>query len=202
MSATTDVQLLPDIPDPAPRADGQHPLRWEWTLWYMHRSPGQKITDYEAAIKSIASFATVEQFWNVYGHIRHPDQLTNVSDFHLFKKDVRPVWEDSENRQGGKWMIRLKKGLASRYWEQLLVAILSEQFDVGEEVCGAVLSLRHSEDIISLWNKSATDTTGNLRMRETIKRVLDLPGETIMEYKTHDDALKDNSSFRNTNVYK
>lgn len=38
--------------------------------------------------------------------------------------------------------------------------------------------------------------------RDTMKRVLSLPADTIMEYKTHNDALKDNSSFRNTDVFR
>jgi len=168
----------------------------------MPRAPGQKITDYEAATQSIASFDTAEQFWACYGHLRRPDALVNVSDIHLFKKGLRPVWEDPENLEGGKWMIRLKKGLASRYWESLLVAILSEQFDAGEDVCGAVLSIRSSEDILALWNRNAVDTTGNLRMRDTMKKILALPADTVLEYKAHNESLKDNSSFRNTNLYK
>ena len=43
---------------------------------------------------------------------------------------------------GGKWIIRLKKGLASRCWENLILAMLGEQFMVGEEICGAVISVR------------------------------------------------------------
>ena len=35
-------------------------------------------------------------------------------------------------------MIRLKKGLASFYWEEIVLAIIGEQFDVGNEICGAV----------------------------------------------------------------
>ena len=35
-----------------------------------------------------------------------------------------------------------------------------------------------------------------------MKKVLNLPSDTIMEYKTHNDALKDNSSFRNTDVFR
>ena len=35
-------------------------------------------------------------------------------------------------------MIRLKKGLASSYWEEIILAIIGEQFDVGNEICGAV----------------------------------------------------------------
>jgi len=185
-----------------PRADGQHPLRFHWTLWFMHRAPGQKITDYEAAIKNIASFTTVEEFWAVYSHLKRPNDLPNVSDYHLFKKGVRPVWEDEANINGGKWIVRLKKGLASRYWESLVMAVVSEQFDVGNEICGAVLSMRHSEDILSLWNHTATDSKINLKIRDTMKRILGLPQDTVMEYKTHNDALKDNSSFRNTDIYK
>lgn len=52
-------------------------------------------------------------------------------------------------------MIRLKKGIASRYWEDIILAIIGEQFDVGSEVCGAVLSVRNNEDIVSIWNKTA-----------------------------------------------
>jgi translation initiation factor 4E len=191
-----------EIVPPEPRADGQHPLRFAWTLWFVHRQPGQKITDYEAAIKKIDNFSTIEEFWTVYSHLRRPNDLSNVSDFHLFKKDVRPVWEDPVNAQGGKWMVRLKKGIASRLWEQLVIAIITEQFDVGREICGAVLSMRHSEDILSLWNRTASDSRLNLRIRDTLKRLLGLPAETVMEYKTHNDSLKDNSSFRNTDVYK
>jgi len=46
------------------------------------------------------------------------------------------------NRYGGKWIVRLRKGLASRCWENLVLAMLGEQFMVGEEICGAVVSVR------------------------------------------------------------
>ncbi|CAB5369275.1 unnamed protein product [Rhizophagus irregularis] len=143
-----------------------------------------------------------EDFWAVYSHLRRPHELPNISDYHLFKQGVRPVWEDDTNINGGKWIVRLKKGLASRYWESLVMAVIGDQFDVGTEICGAVLSIRSSEDILSLWNQSAHEGRINLKIRDTMKRVLNLPSETIMEYKTHNDALKDNSSFRNTDVFR
>lgn len=121
---------------------------------------------------------------------------------------------------GGKWIIRLRKGLASRCWENLILAMLGEQFMVGEEICGAVVSvrfqvkltnrptpvskhaasfstLRHAfsasrlqEDIISIWNKTASDQATTARIRDTLRRVLNLPPNTIMEYKTHTDSIK------------
>ncbi|RUS16437.1 eukaryotic translation initiation factor 4E type 3 [Endogone sp. FLAS-F59071] len=179
-----------------------HPLHFTWVFWFMHRPPGAKILNYESSMKKIAAFASVEDFWAVYSHLRRPHELPNISDYHLFKQGVRPVWEDEFNINGGKWIVRLKKGLASRYWEALVVAIIGDQFDVGQEICGAVLSIRSSEDILSVWNQSAHEGRINLKIRDTMKRVLNLPNDTIMEYKTHNDALKDNSSFRNTDVFR
>ncbi|KAG0057247.1 Eukaryotic translation initiation factor 4E type 2 [Gryganskiella cystojenkinii] len=179
-----------------------HPLHFNWVFWFMHRAPGSRILNYESSMKRIASFGSVEDFWAVYSHLRRPHELPTVSDYHLFKQGVRPVWEDATNINGGKWIVRLKKGLASRYWENLVMAVIGDQFDVGSEICGAVLSIRGGEDILSLWNQSAHEGRINLKIRDTMKRVLNLPADTIMEYKTHNDALKDNTSFRNTDVFR
>ena len=69
--------------------------------------------------------------------------------------------------------VRLKKGLASRYWEQLVLAVIGDNFDVGGEISGAVISVRNTEDILSLWNLSANEGRVNLRIRH-VKRSLTL----------------------------
>ncbi|RKP14054.1 translation initiation factor eIF 4e-like domain-containing protein [Piptocephalis cylindrospora] len=201
-TATTEKAEEGQVSESPTTSEGHHALRHQWTLWFMHRTPGQKITDYEAAIKRIATFGTIEEFWHVHQHLVRPNDLPNISDYHLFKAGVRPVWEDDANIKGGKWIVRLKKGLASRYWESLMIAVVGDQFDLGDEICGAVLSMRNSEDILSLWNRTASGARVNLRIRDTLKRILGAPADTVMEYKAHTDALRDNSSFRNTDVYK
>lgn len=45
------------------------------------------------------------------------------------------------------------------------MAVIGDQFDVGTEICGAVLSIRSSEDILSLWNQSAHEGRINLKIR-------------------------------------
>jgi len=42
------------------------------------------------------------------------------------------MWEDEANQRGGKLILRLRKGLASRCWENLVLAMLGEQFMVGK----------------------------------------------------------------------
>jgi len=132
--------------------------------------------------------ATAQDFWNVYLHLKRPSDLPTVSDYHFFKEGVRPVWEDDMNKKGGKWIMRLKKGVANRYWEDLLLAMVGDQFlEAGEEVCGAVLSVRSGEDVFSIWTKN--DGGRNIKIRETVKRVLALPPDTSIQWKSHDDSI-------------
>lgn len=108
------------------------------------------------------------------------------------------------NAKGGKWIIRMPKGLASRYWEEIILALIGGQFAgvPDGEICGAVLSVRYSEDILGVWNRTATDREGIDKIRDAIKKVLQLPPHANMEYKPHQASLQDRSSFRNTQVWK
>ncbi|KAL3690688.1 hypothetical protein R1sor_004339 [Riccia sorocarpa] len=178
---------------------GLHPLQHKFVFWYTRRTPGVRSqTSYEDSMKKISEFSTAEGFWNCYCHLARASSLPNPTDFHLFKEGIRPLWEDAANRNGGKWIIRFKKLVSGRFWEDLVLAIIGDQLDYGDTVCGAVLSIRYGEDILSVWNKNASDNQAVMCLKDSIKRHLHLPGSYLMEYKPHDMSLRDNSSFRNT----
>lgn len=143
-------------PTPGLAAPSAHQLRNSWVFWF--RPPISKANgfiEYEKTLHPIATVETVEHFFGVYQHLKRPSSLPLVSDYHLFKKGIRPIWEDEENKNGGKWVVRLRKGVADRYWEDLLLAIIGDQFgEASEEVCGAVLSVRNGEDILSIWARA------------------------------------------------
>ena len=187
----------------------EHPFRSSWNLFY--RPPANKFSDYEKSIIKIATLSTAENFWTIYTHLKRPSTLPTVSDYHIFKDGIRPVWEDDANKKGGKWIVRLKKGVADRYWEELLLAIVGDQFmEAGDEVCGAVLSVRSGEDILSVWTR--IDGGRNIKIRwvlsqnllawprlttcrETIKRILAFPSDTNIVWKSHDDSIAQRSAL-------
>ena len=139
-----------------------HPLKSTWNLFY--RPPAHKFSDYEKSTIKLASISTAEAFWTIYSHLKRPSSLPAVSDYHIFRDGIRPVWEDEANKKGGKWILRVKKGVADRYWEDLLLAIVGDQFmEAGEEVCGAVLSVRSGEDVLSVWTRN--DGGRNIKIR-------------------------------------
>uniref|UniRef100_A0A667GAN7 Eukaryotic translation initiation factor 4E family member 2 n=1 Tax=Lynx canadensis TaxID=61383 RepID=A0A667GAN7_LYNCA len=152
------------VPGPA-----EHPLQYNYTFWYSRRTPGRPTSSqsYEQNIKQIGTFASVEQFC---GH----------SDFHLFKEGIKPMWEDDANKNHGKWIIWLRKGLASHRWENLILATLWRQFMAGEEMRGAVISVRFQEDIISIWKKTASDPATTAQIQDSASA----------SYKTHTNSIK------------
>ncbi|KAF7635590.1 Pept_C1 domain-containing protein [Meloidogyne graminicola] len=182
-----------------PLHSDEHPLEHSYIFSYFMRPQGKfDPEDYAIFVQPVARISSVEQFWLIYRFIKRPSDLNEKVDFHLFKEGIKPVWEDPANRNGGKWILRLKKGLSSRIWENLLLAMIGEQFLVGGEVVGAVCSVRNQEDIISLWNRSSNSSPVTNRIRDTLRRVLNLPANAILEYKRHDDCLKDQRSYCHT----
>ncbi|CCM02558.1 uncharacterized protein FIBRA_04661 [Fibroporia radiculosa] len=205
-----------------------HPLRHTWIFWFrQQRGPGTKITNYEEGIKKVSAFSSIESFWSLWTHLNPPSSLLPTTDYLLFHSGIRrPVWEDPLNLPGGKWIIRLRKGIADRLWEDLVLAIVGDQFahctspddeasdsptgargkednssangdgDEWPEICGCTISVRQNEDIISIWNRRDSDVLVKERVKETIRRVLNLPAATVMEYKSNNDSMQDKSSFR------
>ncbi|EED89991.1 predicted protein, partial [Thalassiosira pseudonana CCMP1335] len=130
-----------------------------------------------------------EEFWSVYNYIVRPDELPATTDYHFFREGIQPTWEDPQNEHGGKWVIRLpKKGnVASRFWEEILLALMGGQFSgvPDGEVCGAVISIRDRVNVLSIWTKSGGNQKMINRVGDSIKRTLRLPNHVSMYYHTH-----------------
>ncbi|KAI1126043.1 translation initiation factor eIF4e [Nemania abortiva] len=174
-------------------AVSSHPLRDTWVFWY--RPPITKANgyiEYDKTLHAMMSVKTTEEFWLAYSHLKRPSSLPTVSDYHLFKEGVRPIWEDEENKHGGKWILRLKKGVADRYYEDLIMACVGDQFgDESDELCGIVLSMRNGEDVLSIWTRNTGQKV--LKIRETMRRILRCPNDTRIEWKSHDTSMQQRS---------
>lgn len=96
---------------------GPHFLEHEWVIWE-HRSPDKNSKSYEDNMAMLCEVATVEDFWKAYNNIPKPSQIffdgrsrkrfkdRSVESFSLFKKNIKPEWEDAANRSGAEWFCR------------------------------------------------------------------------------------------------
>lgn len=101
------------------------------------------------------------------------------------------MWEDEANANGGKFVVRSKKRKAAdRFWEEMILAIIGEQFEHSEDICGVVISCRPTgDDVLSLWNRTSTNEAIIESIREKMKQVLGLPASFTIEYKAHNQSL-------------
>lgn len=201
-----NTEELVDVPE---NLSTQTPLHSKWTFYYLSRkNAGSNIRkDYQEAIEPVGTFQTAEHFWRIYDHLLKPNDIKGGAvDYHLFKNDIKPAWEDPANQDGGKWLLKLRKGLASRCWEDLVLAVIGEQFDVGHEICGIVVSMRGHEDRISIWNKTADNAEAIAKIEYSLKKILNLPNFVQLDYQRHHDRVEATNNggsgkpFNNTTV--
>ena len=43
----------------------------------------------------------------MYNNIYKVEEIMPNTDYMMFKKGIRPEWEDPSNRDGGKWVVTL-----------------------------------------------------------------------------------------------
>jgi translation initiation factor 4E len=133
-------------------------------------------TEYEAGLTVVGEFATVEEFCRYFNWLKPPSLLEKNSNYHIFKSGIKPMWEDEANANGGKWVLTMKNNptLLDRCWNWLVMALVGEELEDGDEICGAVVSLRSKVDRIQLWTRSKDDVDRLNGIGKKLVKLLDI----------------------------
>lgn len=86
------------------------------------------------------------------------------------------MWEDPANASGGKWVLTMKNNpaLLDRCWNWLAMALIGEQLEDADEICGAVVSLRTKVDRIQLWTRGKEDVERLNGIGKKLMKLLDI----------------------------
>ncbi|KAJ9542186.1 hypothetical protein OSB04_028692 [Centaurea solstitialis] len=126
-------------------------------------------------LRKVYTFDTVEEFWCLYDQVFKPSKLPGNADFHLFKDGIEPKWEDPECANGGKWTVTSgRKATLETMWSETLMALIGEQFDEADEICGVVASVRQRQDKLSLWTKNAANEAAQMAIGRKWKDIIDV----------------------------
>ncbi|CAK9224090.1 hypothetical protein BDL97_04G055600 [Sphagnum fallax] len=178
-----------DGPTEAPK---RHPLKHAWTFWFDNPNGKQKQSTWGSCIRAVYTFSTVEDFWCLYNNVRQPSKLGAGTDFHCFKAGIEPKWEDPKCTHGGKWTATPPranvKGALDMFWLHTLLGMIGEQFDEGDEICGAVVSVRAKQDKISIWTKTASNEAAQVSIGKQWKAILDCNEK--LGYLVHEDSKR------------
>ncbi|RAL07640.1 eukaryotic translation initiation factor 4E [Aspergillus homomorphus CBS 101889] len=176
------------------------PFQYHWAVWYdKHNSDTSKentTRDYDSRLyllhEDVSDIAT---FYRVYNN--YPWDKVRLRDtVHIFRKGVRPVWEDPENRNGGCWRFRVPKNKAQEFFHEIAILCMANEFQAvlekeHDHVLGVSTSARFNSNLISVWNKLGDNERSIKALEQTILDRLspDLrptgTGSTAYFYKRH-----------------
>ncbi|RMZ80611.1 hypothetical protein DV738_g2546, partial [Chaetothyriales sp. CBS 135597] len=186
---TTSVDEIKTVFHDVNNFNVTHPLLNTWSLWFT-KPPSSKGDNWNDLLKEVVTFDTVEEFWGVYVN------LAVKSDYHLFKKGVKPEWEDPQNKHGGKWSYSYKdKKLINidELWLHAQLAAIGETLeDEGDnEVMGVVVNVRKGFYRIGLWTRTTGKAGGKdalMKIGARFKEVLQVGNNDVIEFSGHTDA--------------
>ncbi|KAI5790155.1 translation initiation factor eIF 4e-like domain-containing protein [Geopyxis carbonaria] len=170
------------------------PLRHEWVFWHERQNnPDAAASEekWEDQLKEIAQISTIQSFWQVFNNT--PFATLPVRDsLHLFKKNIKPVWEDRRNANGGAWTFRVPKTNSHEFWKEILMMAIGEYLqevvEKGDDICGVSISVRFNSHLIMVWNRDgANQSSVDAIMKcalENLPQELQ-PQPTNIYYKKH-----------------
>ncbi|KAK4266204.1 hypothetical protein QN277_027161 [Acacia crassicarpa] len=171
----------------------KHNLDRKWTFWFDNQTKPKQGAAWGTSLRKVYTFDTVEEFWCLHDQIFKPSKLPGNADFHLFKSGIEPKWEDPECATGGKWTATSsRKANLDSMWLETLMALIGEQFDEGDDICGVVASVRQRQDKISLWTKTAANEAAQMSIGRKWKEIIDANDK--IHYSAHDDSKRDRSA--------
>jgi len=176
-------------------ASMQHPLECTWSMWYFKND---KNKDWKNNLKFIASCSTVEDFWALYNHLKSPASLQAGCDYSFFKDNIRPMWEDERNVEGGRWLVNLSRQQRSfeleKFWLEALLCLIGEAFDPhSDEICGVVVNIRQKGDKLAIWTACSDRKDVLMRIGHKIQQRLGLPPRSL-EFQAHKDTITKSGS--------
>ncbi|KAL4964535.1 eukaryotic translation initiation factor 4E [Aspergillus stella-maris] len=193
------------------------PLQYHWTFWYDKHadnatttitttttSDTKEVEIYNSRLsilyESVSDIATFYRIYNNYPWEKIPQRDT----VHIFRKGVKPIWEDPENLRGGCWRFRVPKRKAQAFFHEIAILAISNEFQAvlekeHDHVLGVSTSVRFNTHLISVWNKLGSNEKSVELLKETILNRLSPElrpidsGSNSFFYKRHDanEGFKD-----------
>ncbi|TGZ85508.1 translation initiation factor eIF4e [Ascodesmis nigricans] len=148
-----------------------YPLRHEWVFWHERNNPDATEEEWADQLKEVTQINTVQGFWQVFNNFPFVT-LALRDSLHLFKKNVKPIWEDPRNTNGGAWTFRVPKQQSQEFWKEALMMaigeILQDVVEKGDDICGVSISIRFKSHLVSVWNRDGNNETSVNAIQTTI----------------------------------
>ena len=101
-----------------------------YNIWYHHFKDDWSINGY----KHIYSIKNGIDFWQLYNNW---DLIGGIlcKQFFIMKNDIKPIWEDENNKKGGCWSFKIFENQANELWEDLSTLFVTDNLLSKSDEC-------------------------------------------------------------------
>jgi len=119
-----------------------------WDIWYHHTKDIWTIDGY----KNIYSIKNGVDFWKLYNNWDAIDGLVGKHYF-IMKNNIKPLWEDQMNINGGCWSFKINNNTVTELWEDLSILLVTNELIEGCDVVGLSISIKKNNTcVVKIWN--------------------------------------------------
>jgi len=144
-----------------------HELSNSFNIWYHHSKDDWSINGY----KHIYTIDNGINFWKLYNNW---DLLGGIlcKQFFIMKNNIKPIWEDKSNKNGGCWSFKIFENQACELWEDLSVLFVTENLlSISEECVGLSICLKkNSYCVIKIWNTNSKNNSMKNINKDILKK--------------------------------
>lgn len=129
----------------------EHKLNSKWTLYsHLPHDTDWTFKSYE----QITKLSSVEETIKVIKMI--PEKTVCNCMLFIMREDIKPMWEDDENRHGGCFSFKVTNAIVWSVWERLAYTLIGETLfknNKNIKVNGITISPKKNFCIIKVWMK-------------------------------------------------
>lgn len=152
-------------------------------------------SEYNSMVKEVCDFKTIDEFWEVFQYLKKPDSSKVGLEISIFKKNIKPMWEDEGNKVGGKLTLKLKREASSPVWDELVYRFVGNDFPSvsNEDLNGIIYSSKKDMIVIQIWFKNY-NTNFNTLFTGSIRTLFGLPESHDLELRQFNKPKGNNYS--------
>lgn len=133
-----------------------------WKLWY--HSPNN--SDWSInSYGEIMEINNIETCKTICTQFINENLLTSCM-FFIMKNNIKPVWEDDNNKSGGCFSFKLQNKIIHSSWKTLVYKVLGNTLfkdaDIQDSITGLSISPKKYFCIIKIWMKTCDNTDTSL----------------------------------------
>jgi hypothetical protein len=124
-------------------------LKHKWVLWF------HKVNDNNWSIDSYSKVFEIKTYYDILFILKKFDNITSGM-FFLMKDGIIPVYEDSNNINGGYWSLRITKKDSFDYWDKIIYYLCIDNLSIDglheDKINGISISPKINNCIFKIWN--------------------------------------------------